>query len=52
MKKNASLIALILVFFVSPVYATGEFNPVPLPSIMPLIGAGALAYLIVKFFKK
>lgn len=43
---------LILAVASSPVFATGEFNQVPAPGVLALVGAGALAVLIVKHFKK
>ncbi len=45
-------VLVLLLLMTTPVLATGEFNPVPLPSVLPLLGIGALAYLVVRIFKK
>ncbi len=47
-----SLLIILLWTVASPVFAAPQFNAVPLPSVLPLIGIGALAYLVVKIFKK
>lgn len=51
MKKNIMRVASVLVLGVAsfPVFAEGEFNEVPTPDMMSLMGIGILAvYLINK----
>lgn len=51
-KMHKLFVLVLLLLMTTPVLATGEFNPVPLPSVLPLLGIGALAYLVVRIFKK
>jgi hypothetical protein len=50
MRKVVSL--LVLVFSAMPVFADGEFNNVPEPEVLSLMGIGMIAILVSRKFKK